>query len=139
MVGVACAVAGAACKDDQADARKAADRECAEERTQSQEAMEWLARDDTMGFELTKSEMRELAQQLYDAGARTVEVGYSALGDEDSGDTVEIGGLLVVVLPAAKPARQAVLAEAHRIDRLFYEDARPRRDLGQSCLLVALD
>jgi len=137
---VVCVVAGlaAGCKKKgaAADPEAREDLEACREALadpETAEALEWLARGDTMGFELGKPEMRELAQSFYDAGADRVHVAYSELED----DGLQIGALLIVELPRSARARGPVFARFEEIREDFELDRA--RDVGQSCLLVGLD
>ena len=120
----------AACGRDGNDAaRREAENAC-------REARGWLARSNTMGFELDKEEMLELADELYESGATEVEVGYLLVDDEDPGSP-EVGGHFVIVLPRAAGARKGVFAAFNRLAADL--ELTAERDLGQSCLVLALD
>jgi hypothetical protein len=121
---------------DNSAARREAEKECREAREQVAEARGWLARGNTMGFELDKEDMRELAEELYAAGAAEVEVGYSLLDDEDPASP-EVGGYFVIVLPRAAAARKGVFTAFNQLAADF--DLTLARDLGQSCLVLGLD
>ena len=135
VIGIVVAVGCGGKKDE--SARRAAEVACREVLTDPhEEARAWVARPNTMGFEVDKAEMLAIAERFYAAGAPQVEVGYGALDDSDPASPL-VGGLLVVTLPASKPARAAVLG-VHAEYAARYELDRAR-DLGQSCLVVGLD
>ena len=96
------------------------------------EAREWCRDSSSAGFEMSKDEMLELAEEFYAAGAEKVYVtGIERVGNAN------VAACLVVKLPSGGAARKAVLrAEAKLIHG---DDEEPEKDVGQKYVLLGLD
>jgi hypothetical protein len=110
------------------------DRECAADLAgdDCREARAWCRDPKSMGFELSASEMLEIAESFYTAGATAVHVtGISELGGRN------ISASMVVTMPSDAAARKRVLA-AHA-EFAQRADITPAKEEGQKYLPLGLD
>ena len=95
------------------------------------EAREWCDRPNVMGFQVSVADMRDLADEAYQRGARKVWVtGISELQGK------EIAAVMVVELPVAEATRAELFGW---YNATFHEDDAPERDVGQAYLELVLD
>ena len=110
------------------------DAACAEMLSEDnhREAREWCRDSASAGFEMSKDEMLELAEEFYAAGAEKVYVtGIERMGNSN------VAACMVVKLPGGGAARKAVLEAEAKLIR--GEGEEPEKDVGQKYVLLGLD
>jgi hypothetical protein len=96
------------------------------------EALEWCRDRRSAGFEMSRDQMRDLAETFYAAGADKVYV----TDIEQMGDS-NVSASMVVVLPTDKSARKTVFQAEAQFAKQIGED--PMEDVGQKYVLLGLD
>ena len=127
-------VAGQRLKADDGPSAKDIDAACAEMLSQEnhREAREWCRDPKSAGFELSKEEMLELAEEFYAAGAETVYVtDIERLGNSN------VSASMVVKLPSGGSARKSVFDAEAKFAKKIGEE--PVGDSGQKYVLLGLD